>query len=268
MEAILSFFENLEIPFDTYWKTALLLFAGTFLLALVGRLLFGKQSVLNKAISSAIGVLFVYAVTVVLNSLGGQFSQFVAPLPFVNIVGDRLVLFPFLDAHYTAICSEVLSMIILAFLVNLADSWLPKGKKLFSWIFYRCLTIVIGLLMHIIVVGLLTRYLPEALVLYAPVVLLVILVLLLLTGVLKILVGLILVAVNPILAAIYTFFFASFVGKQITKAVLTAAILAGIVLLLQYLGIHAILLSQAAVTGYIPFAVLLPVLWYLVSKVF
>jgi hypothetical protein len=159
-------------------------------------------------------------------------------------------------------------MIILAFLVNLADSWLPKGKKLFSWIFYRCLTIVIGLLMHIVVVGLLTRYLPEVLVLYAPVVLLVILVLLLLTGVLKILVGLILVAVNPILAAIYTFFFASFVGKQITKAVLTAAILAGIVLLLQYLGIHAILLSQAAVTGYIPFAVLLPVLWYLVSKVF
>jgi hypothetical protein len=192
----------------------------------------------------------------------------IAPLPFVTISGDKLYLFDFFSAHYTTLCSEVLSMIILSFLVNLADGWLPRGKNIFSWIFFRCLTVVIGYLLHLIVVGLLATYLPDGIVTYAPVILLALLVLLLLTGALKILVGALLTTVNPIIGGLYTFFFATVIGKQISKATLTTVILAGLIIALKYAGVTFISIASAALIAYVPILILLIILWYIVSKFF
>ena len=268
MDTIISFFNSVGVDFDTFWKAALILLLGTILMSLFGRFVFGKRSALNNAISSAIGILFIYAVTVVLGSAGTQFSNLLAPLPFVTISGEEMTLFTFKNAHYSVICSEVLSMIILAFLVNLADGWLPKGKNIFSWLFFRCLTVVIGYLLHLVVVGLFSKYLPEGIVIYAPAVLLGLLVLMLLTGALKIVVGAALTTVNPIIGGLYTFFFANVIGKQITKAVLTTALLAGLVFGLQYIGIGVISVASAALVAYIPVLLLLIVFWYIVYRIF
>ena len=159
-------------------------------------------------------------------------------------------------------------MIILAFLVNLADNWLPKGKNIFSWTFFRCLTILIGYVLHILTVGLFATYLPDGIVTYAPVILLAILILLLLTGILKLLVGALIATVNPIIGGLYTFFFANMVGKQITKAVLTTAILSGIIIALHYAGVFAISIISSALIAYIPLMLILVVLWYIVCKFF
>ena len=268
MEDLVKFFSSIDVNFDSFWKAALILLLGTFLLSVLGRFIFGKRSALNHAVSSVIGILFIYAVTVVLKSAGAQVSSFIAPLPFVTISGDKLILFSFINAHYTTICSEVLSMIILAFLVNLADGWLPRGKNLFSWTFFRCLTVVIGYLMHLLVVWIIEAYLPEGIVTYAPTILLGILILLLLTGALKIVVGALLTTVNPIIGGLYTFFFATIIGKQVTKAVLTTVILTGIVISLQYIGVGVISIASAALMAYIPLILLLIVLWYVVCKFF
>lgn len=268
MENITQYFSSIGFSFDSFWKAALILLLGTFLLSVFGRFIFGKRSALNNAVSSAIGILFIYAVTVVLKTAGAQFSSLIAPLPFVTISGDDLILFSFTGAHYTVLCSEILSMIILAFLVNLADGWLPRGKNLFSWIFFRCLTVVIGYLMHLFVVWLFATYLPEGIVTYAPTILLGLLILLLLTGALKILVGALLSTVNPIIGGLYTFFFATVIGKQITKAVLTTAILSVIVIGLRYVGIGVISIASAALMAYVPLMILLVVLWYVTSKFF
>lgn len=267
MDSIVSFFAGMGLDFWQLGKIALILLLGTLLIGLFGRFVFGKRSVLNNAVSSTIGILFIYAVTVVLKSSGAEFEKLIAPLPFVSISDDTLYLFTFQDAHYTTICSELLSMIILAFLVNLADGWLPKGKNILSWVFFRCLTVVIAFFLHLIVVGLFTAYLPEGLVTYAPTVLLGLLIILLLTGALKLIVGLILSTVNPLIGGLYTFFFANVVGKQVTKAVLTTALLTGIVYLLNYLGCAAISIASAALMAYIPFIVLLIVVWYIVYRV-
>lgn len=268
MEYIAKYFPSVPLSFDNVWKAALVLLLGTFLLSVFGRFIFGKRSALNNAVSSAIGILFIYAATVVLTSAGAQFSSFVAPLPFVSISGDKMTLFSFMGAHYTTVCSQILSMIILSFLVNLADGWLPRGKNLFSWVFFRCLTVVIGYMMHLVVVWLFSAYLPEGIVTYAPTILLALLILLLLTGALKILVGAVLSTVNPIIGGLYTFFFATIIGKQVTKAVLTTAILSGIVIGLGYLGIGVISIASAALIAYVPILVLLIVLWYVVCKFF
>lgn len=268
MDTIIQFFQSMGINFDTFWKAALLLLLGTILLSLFGRFVFGKRSALNNAVSSAIGILFIYAVTVVLGSAGAQFSKLIVPLPFVTISGEEMILFSFENAHYTTICSEVLSMIILAFLVNLADGWLPRGKNIFTWVFFRCLTVVIGYLLHLIVVGLSAAYLPEGIMTYAPAILLGLLVLLLLTGALKIVVGAVLSTVNPLIGGLYTFFFATVIGKQITKAVLTTVLLTALVIGLQYIGLGVISIASAALTAYIPVMILLVVLWYIVIRIF
>lgn len=265
MEAIQNYFASMNLNFETFLMAIGMLIAALLLLAVVGRFVFGKRSALSRAVSSAIGILFIYAITIVLGGAGEEFQKFIAPLPFVTITGDSMVLFNF-RADYTVVCTQVLSMIILSFLMNLADGWLPTGKNIVAWVLFRALAVAIGLALHLLVTGLLTTYLPEGLVTYAPVILLAILALMLLTGALKFLVGLVLTTVNPLIAALYTFFFANVIGKQITKAVLTTGILAGLIWLLQQLGVTAIYIASAALAAYIPFIILLVLLWYLIGK--
>lgn len=266
MDVLINLFGAIGLDFYEFATAVAVLLVGTLVLSLLGRFVFGKRSALNHAISSAVGILFIYALTVVLKSLGLQFGQLLAPLPFVSFSGDSLVLFSFEGAHYTVICSEILSMVILAFLMNLADSWLPKGKKLFSWFIFRCLSVLIAIILHLVVVWLFQTLLPEGLVTYAPAVLLGLLIIMLLTGVLKIVVGAVLTTVNPIIGGLYTFFFATVIGKQVSKAMLTTLLLTGLVLLLRYLGVTAISIAMTALYAYIPVLLVLLVLWYVISQ--
>lgn len=266
MEAIVQYIADLELDWPYLLKLGGVLLLGCLLISLFGRFIFGKKSAINNAVSSAIGIVFICAVSVVLRSFGVQFDAWVAPLPFVSMQGETMELFNFFASDYTVICAEVLNMIILAFLINLIDGWLSKSKNIFSWLLFRCLTVVIAYGLHLLVNWLFTTYLPEGIVTYAPVALLALLILLILTGALKILVGAAMATVNPLIGALYTFFFANIVGKQITKAVLTTALLAGFVILLRYIGITAICIASSALVAYIPFIIILVVLWYIINR--
>ncbi|MBQ4642243.1 MAG: hypothetical protein IJB47_06520 [Oscillospiraceae bacterium] len=266
MESIIRYFLDLGLDFVSFLKGSGILIVALLTIALLSRFIFGKRSTLSSAVSSAIGIIFIYALTIVLGNSGEQFQQFLAPLPFVNISGDSMQLFSF-QADYTVLSSQLLSMVILAFLMNLADNWLPKGKRIFSWFFFRCLGVILAMILHLVVTGLFRTYLPEGLVTYAPTILLAILILMVLTGALKFLVGIILTTVNPLIAALYTFFFANIVGKQISKAVLTTGLLTVLVLALQKIGIVAISIGTAALAAYIPFLIILVLLWYLANKI-
>ena len=257
-----------EAQFNTtaFWYAAGILCAGTILLACVSRVLFGKRATLNQAISASIGILFIYALCIVLYSAGMQFSGIVTTLPFINITGSNMSLFSFSAADYTLISSQLLSMVILAFIANLVDGVIPKGKNLFSWLFLRCVSIVCAIALHYGVVWLFTHYLPEGLVTYAPVILLGLLILLLLVGALKYLVGILLATASPLIGAFYTFFFATVAGKALTKAMLTTAILASIVMGLHAVGISVISIATAALFAYIPLLIVLLVIWYIISR--
>lgn len=268
MNFILNQLESLGFNTDLFLKSAVLLAIGSVLLGATGRFVFGKRSSFHCAVSSAIGILFVYAVTVVLHSAGAEFQRFIAPLPFVDFVGQELRIFAFEAAHFTEICSQVLSMVILAFLVNLLDGFLPRGKNIFTWLLLRVLTVAGAMMLHLLSVWLLSLLLPQGIMEYAPMVLLCLLLVLLLVGGLKIIVGAVLTTVNPIIGILYTFFFANMVGKAVTKAVLTTGILAGIVYLLGYMGLSVISIAQAALVAYIPLALILLVVWFVINRLF
>lgn len=260
---------NHFLPFDisTFAIAAAILLVGTILSGVLGRFVFGKRSNVNHAVSSAVGILFIYAITLIIHSTPLNLQIPVAPLPYSTIENGSLILFSFRESHFSQICQQVLSMIILAFLFNLADSILPKGKNLFLWLIFRIFSVILAYAMHILTVYLFVTYLPLYITTYAPIVLLFILLILILTGALKIVIGAAIATVNPIIGALYTFFFANIVGKQVTKAVFTTLILTILLFALHLAGIHIIAIVPESLIAYIPFAFILLVLWYIFFKV-
>ncbi|MBQ7801615.1 MAG: hypothetical protein IJ375_04760 [Oscillospiraceae bacterium] len=249
-------------------RLVLIIAVGSLLLGLVGRLVFGKRSGLNHSVSSAIGILFVYAVTIVIYTFDpANLSRFLSPLPFVSFHGEYLLIFSFTGSEFPAICAEILNMVILAFLVNLLDTVIPKGRNVLTWYLLRFVTVVLAMAAQLVVTGLLTAYLPGVLVTYAPIILVGILLVMVLLGVLKALLGLVLTITNPILGAIYAFFFSSKIGKMLGKAVTTTLLLSALVYLLGYLGFGVVSITAAALTGYIPLVIVLLIMWYLLGHV-
>jgi len=251
------------LKFIAFFAGAMLLIGGA------GRMILGKRSGLNHAISSAMGILCIYALTIVVYTFNPYgLSKWLSPLPFVDFQGETLKIFSFATAEFSAICSQVLSMVILAFLVNLLDSLLPKGEKILVWYLWRFITVVLAMAAHYLVSWAFNAFLPGVLVTYAPTILLGILVAMLALGILNVILGLVLTVVNPIFGAMYGFFFSNVVGKQLGKAVMTTIALCGVVLALNHFGFAVISISPAALQAYIPLIGALLVLWFVTGHIF
>lgn len=255
--------ENFDVT--QYLQFLLILVVGVILIGLLGHFIFGKRSTLIHAVSSAIAILCIYVVNVVVYSTGMKLEIILSPLPFVSIQGDYLMLVNLFAADFNDICIHVLDMVILAFLMNLLDSWLPKGEKLFIWYFFRFLSVVLAICLQYVVNLLLAYIIPAGFAQYAPTILLLVLLASLALGAMKLVVGGALAFVNPLLAILYTFFFSNAVGKQLSKAILTTLLLTALVCLLNYLGIGAIYIATAALAAYLPLLIIVLVLWYVVG---
>ena len=243
---------------------ALVALLGSF----AGRVAFGKRSSLNHAVSSGMGIIFMAIVTALIYTFDPySLSQYLSPLPYVAFTGDYMVLFSFLGSDFPTICSEVLSMVILAFLVNLLDTFVPKGNSVLGWYLLRFLTVVLAMVAHIIATWAIASYVPVSLATWAPVILLGILLVMLLMGVLNIVLGAFLTVVNPFLGAVYAFFFSNIIGKQISKAVLTTVLLTVLAIVLEYLGYTMLYIAGAALGTYTPLLIVLLALWYLIGHI-
>lgn len=267
LESLFDTVQSIELDTLTFSKDIAITCVILLVLSFIGRMIFGKRSNLNHAISSAIGILAVYILGVFLYGTNHVLSGLLASLPFVAVRDGMLALFSFTNASTPEICAMLVRMIVLAFLVNLLDTVLPKGKNLFTWLLFRLVTVFLAVLCQALIVWLSETYLPATFLTHAPTVLLGILVAMLLLGALKVLVGIALATVNPIIGALYTFFFSSLVGKQLSKAVLTTALLSLLVHGLNYLGYSVISLVGISVLTLLPVIIVLILLWYLVNRV-
>ena len=242
--------------------------AGFLLLGVLGRMLLGRRSGANHALSSAVGILFIYAVSVAIYAFRPwNLEDLISPLPFTAFSGEYLVLFPLRSAELNSVCFELVSMLILAFLVNLLDSLLPQGKSVLGWYFLRFITVILAMLAHLLVRWGIASYMPGVLLEYAPMILLGVLGVMLALGVLNLLLGLVLTVANPILGGIYAFFFSNLVGRQLTRAVGTTAVLTGLVYLMEHFGITALCITQSALISCAPLLLVVLILWYLIGHV-
>lgn len=243
-----------------------ILAAASVLLGVLGRLAFGKASSLSRAVSAGIGILFLYVLTIIIYTFKPwKLDSFLSPLPFVTFQDQYLILLPFRGASFPVLCDRILSMVILAFLVNLLDSIIPKGESVAGWYVLRFLSVIVCFILHFVLNYLIAKYIPGVLSTYAPTILLCVLIAMMLVSLANVVLGALLIAVNPIVGAIYAFFFSNKVGQQLSKAVLTTALLCCVFGLLEHFGYSVILISFSALPAYLPLVVSLLLLWYLVG---
>lgn len=255
-----------EMNFGTIAKFLLFYIAGSLILSCLGRIVLGKHSSLNHSLSSAMAILFIYAVTIVVYTFNPwNLESFLSPLPFVTFFNDYMVVMPVIGIRPTVLSRELLSLIILAFLVNLTDISLPKGKTVLGWCIWRFLSVVLSMGLHLLMHWAVDTFLPDLLVTYAPIILLLLLVFMMFLGFLNAILGLVLTIANPLIGAAYTFFFSNIIGKQFTKAFFTAGILSIIVYLMGSFDFNFVNISMMSLTAYVPVALVSLILWYLIG---
>jgi len=257
-----------EVDFSSTLQFLFFFSVISLVMGVLGRFVMGKRSNLNHAMSSAMGILFVYAVTICIYTFEPlNLMRLLSPLPFITFFEDFIVLSPVIGTSLSIFCTQTLSLIILSFLVNLLDTFIPKGHSIISWYLFRFLTVALAMILHILVHWACNTYLPTGLVTYAPIILLGILLSMLLLGVLNAILGVVLTVMDPLIGGIYTFFFSNIVGKQITKAVFSSALICGLFILLDKLGYTVISISASAIVSYVPLAIVLLLLWHLLGHV-
>ena len=80
-----------EVDIVSAAKFMLYLSAISLILAVLGRVFLGKRSSLNLSVSSAMGILFIYAMTVVIYTFHPwNLDALLSPLPFANYSGEYL----------------------------------------------------------------------------------------------------------------------------------------------------------------------------------
>ena len=119
--------------------------------------------------------------------------------------------------------------------------------------------------LHLLMHWAFETFLPNVLITYAPIVLLLLLVFMMFLGFLNAILGLVLTITNPIIGAAYTFFFSNIVGKQFTKAFFTAGILSIIVYLMGAFDYNFVNISITSLYAYVPIALVSLILWYLIG---
>ena len=257
-----------EISFMTVAQFLLYFAAASLVLGSISRVVLGKRSSLNHALSSVMAVLFIYTVTIVIYTFKPwNLDILLSPLPFVTFSDHYLIVHPMTDLTFPALCSQLLSLMILTFLINLVDTLIPPGEGIVTWLLLRLMTVLGCFGLHFLVSWAFRTYLPEALVTYAPTILLAVLLVLLGSGVVSLVLGLIIAITSPFLGAMYSFFFSNIVGKQISKSIFTSGVVCGIFYLMEHFGLVVILISPAALLTYVPLALVLLLLWFLVGHI-
>lgn len=255
-----------NIDFAAVAKFLLFFVAGSLILSCIGRVVLGKHSSLNHSLSSSMAILFIYAVTIVIYTFKPwNLESLLSPLPFVTFFNDYMVVMPVVGIRPTVLSRELLSLIILAFLVNLTDIFLPKGKSVFGWFFWRSISVILSMGLHLLMHWAFDAFLPDVLVTYAPIILLLLLVGMMFLGFLNAILGLVLTFTNPLIGAAYTFFFSNIVGKQVTKAFFTVGILSIIIYLMSVFEFNFVNISMLSLTAYIPIAFVSLILWFLIG---
>lgn len=255
-----------EIDFMAVAQFLLYFAAASLVLGGISRVVLGKRSSLSHALSSVMAVLLIYTITVVVYTFKPwNLDILLSPLPFATFSDHYLIIHPITDLTFPGLCTQLLSLLILTFLINLVDTLIPEGESIFSWLLLRLITVLGSFALHLLVSWAFRTYLPEALVTYAPMVLLGILLILLGSGVISLMLGLVIAITSPFLGAMYSFFFSNIVGKQISKSIFTGGVICGIVWLMEHFGLVVILISPAALLTYIPLALILLGLWFLIG---
>lgn len=265
VESILNTTNNL-IPTTLEDMIFVFLVISVFALGLgfVFRLFFGAHCLVNRSISGFLNVLFVYAVTVTIYTLRPwNLTQYLSPLPFAIFREDILIITSSACSTVSLLCSQLLSLIILCFIIHLLNFVLPNGRSFFGWLLFRLISVGLTILLDLAANWALNTFLPDVIANSAPVVLMAVLAVAILVSLFNPLLCILFTVANPVIGLLYTFFFSNTIGKNLTRAVLSAALTCALFYLMQYAGFGVIDITPHALLTYAPFAAALVGIWFI-----
>ncbi len=241
------------------------------LISWVIKSLFGKDSDLRHAFVSSMGIIMLYVLCMVIYTFNpAGLRRFLAPLPFVTFTDNHMNLFRFQGADFSMISLQLISMLLLTYLVNQISNLTPDKLTPYTWILCRLglllLSIFAYYLAYCILGNLALKLLPGPVLEYTSVILLGIVGFLFLLGVLKWVLGLFLTVVNPLLGGVYAFFFANKLGKNISRAIGSTTALTLFVMVVRRLGYSSLSLAPEDLIRYIPLCLCIMALWIFTGR--
>ena len=267
-QSIESFLQSANSLIPASLQNTIILFAvlSVFLLGagLVLRIFFGEKCTVNRSISGFMAILFIYALTALIYSLQLQnVTQYLVPLPFAVFRSDLLIVSFSAYTTKSLLCSQLLSLIILGFIIHLMNFLLPSGQSFFPWLLMRLVGAVAAVATFIAANWALNTFLPTAIAQSAPVILVTVLAVTLLVSLFNPLLCILFTAANPIIGLLYTFFFSNTIGKNLTRAVLSAALICVFFYAMEYFGLSAVYITKDAMLRYSPFAAAMLGVWFI-----
>lgn len=255
-----------EFSIVSFLQVMLVISALLFFTGIILRVICGRRSSLTKSVVAAMSILFIYVVTVAVN-LQNHYEVFITALPFISLTGDCLSIMNLFGSGVDKVCIELVRMIVLAFLVNLVEDFIPEKKGFFIRYLLRCLVVVGSILAYWLVTELLESILPGFIVNYAPSILLIVMLIMvagtLLNWIIVIGLSLSLGPIGGICGLIYKFFFDTLIGKKLFKAIITSFIMLVIVYLFNAAGYTEILLLSAQIAAHLPTLIMLSIVFIL-----
>ena len=236
-------------------------------LGFVLRLFFGAHCLVNRSISGFLHVLFVYAVTVIVYTLRPwNLTQYLSPLPFAIFRDDILIVTSSACSTMSLLCSQLLSLIILCFIIHLINFVLPNGHSFIGWLLFRVITVALAIVLNLAANWALNTFLPDVIATSAPVILMAVLAVAILVSLFNPLLCILFTVANPVIGLLYTFFFSNTIGKNLTRAVMSAALICALFYLMQYAGFSVIDITPHALMIYSPFAAAMVGVWFVFDK--
>ena len=258
-----------KIPFSTdpaqIALTAIALLSLILLLSSCLKALQGKDGPLPDAVSSTLAILLIYTISVT-GFIGGEpfdsLQEYLPPLPFLTLDTHTVSVIQLESIGLDRLCSEIVYFMILAAMVNLADSMLPRGEHFIPWIFFRTITIAVPIILFGMIPTDIATDFSDFGAVNSPYILMAIVGVMMAVGCLKYFVGFAIATVNPILAALYTFFVAGVTGQLISKTLLTTLFIFLIIWGLHFTNLSVISPDPYGIYLYGALICLLTALWY------
>ena len=275
MELKLDF--TLNLPNDVHFlKTMafIIVFSmAVFFIAALARAILGKDSSLKHCLASSLAIIMLYAICVVIYIFSPRdFSAYINSLPMgtfsENVEGQKIfVLHTWQNLNTLQMCQQILRVYLMAVLVNWICAFTPDKLKRLGWITFRiiCLGVAIGI--HYALCKVINMFIPFIFKGYAPMLLLAILAFCFVLAFLKYVLTLMVKEINGTFTGMHGFFFKNKLGLAMSRGVGSTIVIIILVMVFEHLGYVTLPISPGDLDSYIPFALSMFILWFLVGNI-
>ena len=198
-----------------------------------------KAPNMKLAFNAALSIAIMYLACLLIYTFEpAGLQHYLAPLPFLELKEKTisLVIYSFTESgkfDFPALCSQILSMLVLAFLVNQIYQFKPGNLKVPGWIVFRFFSTVFCIGVHFALYKVLQKILSmipsdsfiAILLPYLPIGLLCFILFIFILGWVKSMMNRFFEKINPAFEGLYGFFFSNKFGVNVTRAIYTTFLL-------------------------------------------